>query len=608
MTSASRPGRRLLAAALAFACAPAFADSPFSSTVFFGDSLTDAGTFRPALIQFAGPEAAILGRFTTNPDLVWAEWLAGYYGGDGNPANQGGDNYAVGGARTGTDTAGPFGAIPSVTSQVQAYLAANGGRADADALYTVWAGANDLFAITDPSTAPLQIGAAVTAHVTAIGTLQAAGARYVLVPTVPDLGLTPAYTAMGQSATGSQLSIGYNSALFNALAANGLRVIPLDTFGLLREVAADPGRYGFANVTGTACQPQVTAQSLTCNPGTLVGPDAPDTYLFADGVHPTGAAHEIVADFAVATIEAPRQVALLPHAAQSIGRSRAERVRGRLDAGAPADGTRWWADVRGDVQRQDEGDAMDGGGPSLTLGVDWTRGAIVAGLFAGIGRQDIDFGDDRGEFEQRDAALGGFVGWRGDGPWVQAQASYARLGFDVDRVVQLGPATRVHEGSPDGTNLGVGLAGGWRFDAGALSHGPVLSVLSQRIEVDGYAESADAGSQSSALAYPEQSFDSLVGSVGWEVEFNGGAIRPYARATWDREFEDAPEEAFAMSQSIAGALPWAVPAHRFDEDYATVLVGARTAVFGLDADLGLMTTVQNHGNDTTVFATVGGRF
>jgi outer membrane lipase/esterase len=608
MTPAFRPGRRLLAVALALAATPAFADSPFSSTVFFGDSLTDAGTFRPALIQFAGPQAAILGRFTTNPDLVWSEWLADYYGGDATPSNQGGDNYAVGGATTGTDTAGPFGPIPSVSTQVQAYLAANGGRADPNALYTVWAGANDLFAITDPATAPQQIGAAVAANVTSIGTLQALGARYILVPTVPDLGLTPAYNAQGQAATGSQLSIGYNTALFNALAANGIRVIPLDTFGLLREVAADPGRYGFTNTTGTACQPQVTAQSLTCNPGTLVSPDAPDTYLFADGVHPTGAAHGIVADFAVATIEAPRQVALLPHAAQSIGRSRAERVRGRMDLGALADGTRWWADVRGDVQRQDEGDAMDGGGPSLTLGVDWTRGAMVAGLFAGIGRQDIEFGDDRGEFEQRDAAFGGFVGWRGDGPWVQAQASYARLGFDVERVVQLGPATRMHAGSPDGTNISAGLAGGWRFGAGALSHGPVLAVLSQRIEVDGYTESSDASNQSSALAYPEQSFDSLVGSAGWEVGFTGGALRPYARATWDREFEDAPEEAFATSQSIPGALPWAVPAHRFDDEYATVLVGARTAVLGLDADLGLMTTVQNNGNDTTVFATVGGRF
>jgi len=48
MTAASRPARSLLAAALALAAAPASAGDVFSSTVFFGDSLTDAGTFRPA--------------------------------------------------------------------------------------------------------------------------------------------------------------------------------------------------------------------------------------------------------------------------------------------------------------------------------------------------------------------------------------------------------------------------------------------------------------------------------------------------------------------------------------------------------------------------------
>src|SRR5690606_38192986 len=73
------PATRLLAAALALAAAPALAADTFSRTVFFGDSLTDAGYFRPLLVQ-QDPAAAILGRFTTNPGLVWAEWLADYYG------------------------------------------------------------------------------------------------------------------------------------------------------------------------------------------------------------------------------------------------------------------------------------------------------------------------------------------------------------------------------------------------------------------------------------------------------------------------------------------------------------------------------------------------
>jgi phospholipase/lecithinase/hemolysin len=143
-----KPVRTMLAMALAAAAAsvalPASAQT-YSQTIFFGDSLTDSGSFRPGLIQAVGPSGALLGKFTTNPGLVWSEYVAGFYGGNSTPANQGGTNYAVGGARTGTNGASPFGAIPSLTTQINAHLAANGGRADSNALYTVWGGANDLF-------------------------------------------------------------------------------------------------------------------------------------------------------------------------------------------------------------------------------------------------------------------------------------------------------------------------------------------------------------------------------------------------------------------------------------------------------------------------------
>ena len=199
----NRPVRTALAAALALATAPAFAQT-YSQTIFFGDSLTDSGHFRPVLIQVAGPQAAILGRFTTNPGLVWSEQLADFYAAAAVSANQGGSNYAVGGARTGTDTASPLGPVPSVQTQVASYLAATGGQADADALYAVWGGANDVFAAVGTAGAggdPVPvIGQAVAAQVGAIGTLQAAGARYVLVPTVPDIGLTPGFRAQGPTA------------------------------------------------------------------------------------------------------------------------------------------------------------------------------------------------------------------------------------------------------------------------------------------------------------------------------------------------------------------------------------------------------------------------
>ena len=300
--------RQLIAAAVALAATPALAaDSPFTRTVFFGDSLTDAGYFRPLLVQ-QDPSAAILGRFTTNPGLVWAEWVADHYGTNADPNGNGqrGDNYAAGGSMIATDRMGPpFGLTPSLRTQVTNYLAANGGRADPGALYTVWGGANDLFSITaNPAQAQQIIGGAVTAQIGIVGTLQGAGARYVLVPNIPDLGVTPSFRAQGAAAAGqgTALSTAYNNALYGGLASQGLRVIPLDTFSFLREVVASPATYGFGNVTGTACQPQITAQSILCHPGTYVSPGADQGYLFADGVHPSSAAHRIIAEMAIGMI------------------------------------------------------------------------------------------------------------------------------------------------------------------------------------------------------------------------------------------------------------------------------------------------------------------
>jgi outer membrane lipase/esterase len=611
---AKRPIRSLLAAAVititAAAAAPAFAAGPYSQTVFFGDSLTDGGFFRPLLPASVRP---VTGQFTTNPGLVWSQYLADFYGtrADPNGNGQTGTNYAAGGARVGVNSTGALGPIPSLATQVTNYLTANGGRADSRALYTVWGGANDLFAITNAGApAATTIASAVTSEIGIVTQLQNAGARYILVATVPDLGVTPGFRALGPAAqaNGTTLTTTYNNALFGGLATAGLRVIPLDTFNLLREIAANASAYGFSNITGTACQPQITANSLTCNPTSYVTPDAPSSYLFADGVHPTSRAHQILSQYAVSMLEAPRQIAVLPHATAVVGRARADRVSGHLAGKPEGDGMRWWADARADFQRYGDGNRYDGVGPSLTGGVDWTSGNFVYGGFVGFGRNGYDFGLRGGDFDQTEATLGGFAGWYGENVWVNGQLSYTFASYDVNRDVVLGPVTRTHSGSPDGKNLTFGVSAGYNFGGEALTHGPVASVLLQRIDVDGYAE--DQATLSTSLAYPDQSFDSMITSLGWQASYEiNDHLAPYARMTWDQEHEDAPAEAFARSQSIAGSLPFAVPGQTFDDSYLTLQMGARTELFGMDANIGAsVTTMQGGGNDATLFATFGKQF
>lgn len=611
---ASRPVRNLLAAAVLAAtaalAAPASAAGPYSQTVFFGDSLTDSGFFRPLLPLSVRP---VTGQFTTNPGFVWSQWLADYYGTRADPNGNGqiGTNYAAGGARVGVNSTGALGPIPSLSTQVNNYLTANGGRADSRALFTVWGGANDLFAITNAGADPTTtIASAVGAQVGIVATLRNAGARYILVPTIPDLGVTPAFRALGPTAQaqGTALTVNYNTALFGGLTSNNLRVIPIDTYTLIREIVANPAEYGFANITGTACQPQITANSLTCNPTSYVTPDAPNSYLFADGVHPASRAHQMLAQYTISILEAPRQNQILAHSATVVGRARADRVSAHLAGKPGGDGMRWWADVRGDFQRYDSGDLYDGIGPAVTGGVDWTRGNLVYGAFAGVGRNFHHFGERRGDFEHLDTTLGGFAGWYGDNFWANGQLSYTWLSYEVDREVWLGPAKRSHEGSPDGSNLTFGVNAGYDFKGERVTHGPVASVLMQRIDVDGYAENLPT--QSTSLAYGDQSFDSLITSLGWQASYEiNDHLVPYARLTWDKEHEDQPSEVFARSQSIVGSLPYAVPGLEFDDSYLTLQMGARTELFGLDANIGAsVTTAQGGGNDASVFASFGKSF
>src|SRR5262249_25679365 len=126
-----------LAIGLGLANAPAAAQ--FSNLYFFGDSLNDAGSFKPVLPPGTG-------LFTTNPGPIWVTPFGQRYGVNVTPANQGGTDYAEGGARVtqlpGVPATPPTGTATPVAQQVQNFLK---GPVDPNALYTVWVGGNDLF-------------------------------------------------------------------------------------------------------------------------------------------------------------------------------------------------------------------------------------------------------------------------------------------------------------------------------------------------------------------------------------------------------------------------------------------------------------------------------
>uniref|UniRef100_A0A1I7Y3L1 Autotransporter domain-containing protein n=1 Tax=Steinernema glaseri TaxID=37863 RepID=A0A1I7Y3L1_9BILA len=136
-----------------------------------------------------------------------------------------------------------------MTTQANQLLTTSNGRLDGQALYTVWGGANDLFAaVKDPFNMSRIVADSVGNQAALVNALSQAGARYILVPNIPDLGMTPEFSGSPISAgIATLLSDSYNQAFTQQLATSSANIIPLNVSALLHEVAADPQAYGFSN-------------------------------------------------------------------------------------------------------------------------------------------------------------------------------------------------------------------------------------------------------------------------------------------------------------------------------------------------------------------------
>lgn len=254
----------------------------YSDIVVFGDSLSDVGnTANDPLIKLFSPQAQppyYQGRFSNGP--VWVETLANDLGLSASTRSSvGGNNYAWGGALSGSGTTG-FGLIDNVGTQVNDYL--SGNTPTADTLYVLWAGGNDLIA---NSAAGPSVASNTAGH---LGTLANAGAEHFLVLNLPDLGDVPRFVGGSQSAAKSAATAQHNAQLASQLATAratlGVDITLMDIESLFDRIAADPLRYGFSNTTDPA---------YNASAGTVVS--QPDTYAFWDDIHPTAASHDWVA-------------------------------------------------------------------------------------------------------------------------------------------------------------------------------------------------------------------------------------------------------------------------------------------------------------------------
>ena len=309
----------------------------FSSVVSFGDSLSDVGTYSVGAVKALGGV-----KYTINsPESKnWIELLAAQLrqktpcaaqtGLDGDPAqgfsvpvinHAGCTAYAQGGARVtnpigqgnkltgGSSTTLGLLTVP-VAAQIQNHLTASGGAFKGDEIIFVAAGSNDvavqlaaLGAGGNPATSVTAMGIAgaeLASHVNNL--ILGKGAKYVVVMNLPDLSNTPQSTINEMVAPGTKALINAMVAAFNAQLrqdlANTANIAYIDAYEFSRDLVSNPVQYGLINVTSPACDlspaRNFLGSALGCTPANLV-PGIVDRYAFADTVHPTPYAHQLLA-------------------------------------------------------------------------------------------------------------------------------------------------------------------------------------------------------------------------------------------------------------------------------------------------------------------------
>jgi outer membrane lipase/esterase len=576
----------------------------YQGVFVFGDSLSDAGYFRPFLLSIGVPPATAsqLGRFTTNPGPVWSEIIAQSYGGNPNPSNAGGGIFAQGGARvTASSTSTPpGGAQRPVSTQISEHLTANGGSANPNALYAIWAGANDL----------LQAGAAGVASANDVAAqsarLRAAGARNIMVFGLPNLGITPAAQAGGPAAVAlqTQASAGYNITLFNAIAATGQRVITVDVFTLLNEVVANASAFGFTNVSTPSCGPfppfaPAGVNSQFCLGSTLVPGATPTNFLFADGIHPSTGAHAIVADYVKSLIDGPNAYSVMAEVPLASRAAHIRTIDSGLQQGASAavgkasvfaayDGGKF------DLSTTNFNPQANTKNRAATVGVTM-RVSEAATVGAAIGKNNNETRMGAvGQFDLDETAFSVFASAKVDGLYANATFSNADLKYNnVRRNVKLGSVTRFNNASTNGSNVSGSLMAGYDFKFGSAAIGPFVGMTRQTVSVNGFQENAGATTAlSTDLRLDEQTRTSRVTSVGLRASIDVGGFTPFARVSFDRDDNVSDRLVTASVVTVAQNIKYDIPAYRPDGKWMTGVVGIRGKITD-QIGLGLMYTTVN---------------
>ncbi|WOX04949.1 autotransporter outer membrane beta-barrel domain-containing protein [Microbulbifer pacificus] len=423
------------------------------------------------------------------------------------------------------------------------YLELNSGRADGRALYWVNGGGNDLLngfsaslggAITAEQFGA-RVGIAANMLADSAQALADAGANYILLSNVPDIGKTPGmYAAVSQAVISSpqaaqladavaaglmtqeqanaQLSAAIDATLAQATAGVNLfnstliadaknidGVLLVDQNGILQVSIANAAVLGF---DGQIEQTQFCYDgSGSCIEHPVYGkngsaPDA-DRLIFNDAVHPTQAAQELLADYYTGVVNAAQVAGQLPDMGVQAARSHVTALEENLASARyrPAQTGVFVTGVFGNSDYDNSFAASASGDQTAAL-----IGASVAlrsntELGFAVSRSDATLENKLTDVDTTAINYSLFGRFYYNEFFVDASATVTDMDYDrIGRHIALGGQFNdTLEASTSGNSLTLDLMGGVNMSKSDTHYGPFAGVSQVTADVDGYTENALAG-------------------------------------------------------------------------------------------------------------------
>ncbi|MCC8466154.1 MULTISPECIES: autotransporter outer membrane beta-barrel domain-containing protein [Photorhabdus] len=587
----------------------------------FGDSLSDGRK---------GHRYMINGK--TNK--LYNDLIAQHLGTKLEPFDEGGTNYAVGGST----------AVPDVNkdnntqNQVDNYLASHGGRADPNGMYVHWVGGNDIqAALRDPGDAQRMVEGSAKAAASQVHMLLDKGAGLVIVPTVPDVGMTPkilelvigtratskqmdeihailnGYTTIDRdtrlkiidgvfkkmesvvskedakkaedsykklSSNASALVDSYNKLEDTALSKKGGNIVRVDVNALLHEVIDNPLRYGFSNTLGYACVRDRDANICSSDD---TGFDASKSFLFSDDFHPTPDAQRMVGQYTISILNAPHQV-------MSLTNTNNVPVKGAL---ASLDNRLQQLRSVGNEQSKIGvfGGYSGNHNSTLTLGSDYqlTDNILLGGM---ISRYQDKRSVNHFRADGRGYLFTTYGLWRYyDKGWISGDLHYLDMKYeDITRGIVLNEWLRKEHASTTGHQWGGRITAGWDIPlTSTVMTSPIIQYAWDKSYVKGYRES---GNSSTAMHFGDQRYDSQVGTLGWRLDTNFSRFNPYAEVRFNHQFGDRH---YQISSAINSTeTSFVSKSQKQDTNWREYVIGMNAAI---TKDWGAFASISRNDGD-----------